>query len=137
MFNFIFEGKLGEILAPVLPLNQLFLAIQHGRNAEMQDIILSNKVDIRSTGESGYGAIHVAARYANQIALEVLINRGVSIDLLDTKGNSTLHYAAKYNNLDLCKYLCEVNLHIYLIKNKDFRFRSLQTLFKKHTIITL
>ena len=39
MFNFIFEGKLGEILAPVLPSNQLYLAIQHHKNAEVQDQI--------------------------------------------------------------------------------------------------
>ena len=39
MFNFIFEGKLGEILAPVLPSNQLYLAIQHHKNGEVQELV--------------------------------------------------------------------------------------------------
>ena len=39
MFNFIFDGKLGNILAPVLPTNQLYLAIQHHKNGEVQEHI--------------------------------------------------------------------------------------------------
>ena len=76
MFNFIFEGKLGEILAPVVSTNKLFLAIQHNRNDEVQVIIDSKEFDLTKLNDSGYGAIHVASRYDNKFALELLLSQG-------------------------------------------------------------
>ena len=52
MFNFLFDGKIGEILAPVTGTSQLYLAIQHHRNSEVQSLInaqtgysLSNSIE--------------------------------------------------------------------------------------------
>jgi len=76
MFNFIFEGKIGEYLAPVMPTNQLFLAIQHHRNSEVQNFILTNQCNYRNNSDSGYAAIHVACRYNNSYAIELLAAQG-------------------------------------------------------------
>lgn len=76
MFNFIFEGKLGEILAPVVSSNQLFLAIQHHKNAEVENCISTNQFDLNKNAESGYAAIHVACRYNNRLALEIILSQG-------------------------------------------------------------
>jgi len=79
MFNFIFEGKIGEILAPVVPSNQLFLAIQHHRNQEIQNLMSNNSYDVNEKLlllEGGYGAIHVACRYNNKFALELILSKG-------------------------------------------------------------
>ena len=36
MFNFLFDGKIGDILAPIQsPIQQFHLAIQHFRNSEV------------------------------------------------------------------------------------------------------
>ena len=76
MFNFIFEGKIAEILAPVSGVSaQLCLAIQHQRNDEVQRIIDSAGVDLRAS-DSGYSAIHVACRYNNRYAFDLLTSRG-------------------------------------------------------------
>lgn len=135
MFNFLFEGKIGEYLAPVLPNNQLYLAIQHHKNNEVQQLILSGQSDFRRVSESGYAAIHVSCRYNNFFALDLILqqgnlifryntspyicrvvsyglmyfkfNVGVSYDTPDSQGNLPLHYAAKYGHADLCKNLIE------------------------------
>lgn len=80
MFNFIFEGKIGEMLAPVAPSSPLFLAIQNHRNDEIQSLLLT--IDYRDSlklSEGGYSAIHVACRYNNRFALELLLSKGLLI----------------------------------------------------------
>lgn len=78
MFNFIFEGKIGEMLAPVSgPTSQLLLAVQHHRNEDMRNIIETTGLDLGKSGDGGYSAIHVAARYDNRYALEFILSRGL------------------------------------------------------------
>ena len=76
MFNFIFEGKIGEILAPVVPTNQLFLAVQHHRNADVQGLLHDINFDVNKLVEGGNTAVHIACRYNNRLALELMISRG-------------------------------------------------------------
>lgn len=76
MFNFLFEGKIGDILAPVVPSNQLFLAIQHFKNAELNNLLNSTGYNPAALADGGYAAIHVACRYNNRVALEILLSRG-------------------------------------------------------------
>ena len=75
MFGF-FEGVLGEILAPMVPQNQLFLAIQHHRHQETEGLLATGSFDVRKLGDNGVGAIHVACRYNNRHALDLLLQRG-------------------------------------------------------------
>jgi hypothetical protein len=77
MFNFIFEGKLGEILAPVTGAsNALFLAIQHQKNSEVHSILLNSGPELVRAMEGGYAAIHVACRYNNNYALDLIMSKG-------------------------------------------------------------
>ena len=77
MFNFLFDGKIGDILAPVVPSNQLFLAIQHHKNNEIAALLDTTGYNPRSN-EATYSAIHVACRYNNRFALDLLLTRGKS-----------------------------------------------------------
>lgn len=76
MFNFLFDGSIGEILAPVVPTNKLYLAIQHHRNDEVRmlwDTTLSNPSML---ADGSYAAIHIACRYNNRFAVELAIAKG-------------------------------------------------------------
>ncbi len=75
MFNFIFDGKIGDILAPVVPSNKLFLAIQHHKNAELSGL-WSSVGDVNRVAEGGVAAIHVACRYNNKFALDSILSMG-------------------------------------------------------------
>lgn len=106
MFNFIFEGKIGEMLAPISnPNQQLFLAIQHHRQEEVKKILSDGVVNITSNADSGYSAIHIACRYNNRLAVDILRSYGVPLELADRNGNTPLHYSAKSGHIDLCKFL--------------------------------
>eukprot|EP01038_Epipyxis_sp_PR26KG_P005459 gene5459-7557_t len=107
MFNFIFEGKIGEMLAPVVPTSQLFLSIQHHKNDDVQMLIATNAQELTKFSESGYTAIHVACRYNNRLALEIILNNGISVDFVDQSGNTPLHFASKYGHIDLCRFLID------------------------------
>lgn len=118
MFNFIFEGKIGDILAPVVPTNKLFLAIQHHRNNEIQSLWDGTISDPNVLSDGTQGAIHVACRYNNRYAVDFVLSRGTNIQLLDQNGNTPLHYAAKYGHLDMCKYIVEKGSKTHL-RNKQ------------------
>ena len=76
MFNFIFDGKLGEILAPVgSPAHAFFLAIQHHKNGDVQNEIIKNP-NLANVFESGHYPIHWACRYNNTFVLDLLLSRG-------------------------------------------------------------
>lgn len=77
MLRFLLEGSLGEILAPVTgTLNQLNLAIQHHRNQEITAILARENVDLSKIGDSGYAALHVACRFNNRFAFDLILDRG-------------------------------------------------------------
>lgn len=120
MFNFIFENtKIVDILAPVSnPNQQLFLAIQHHRQQEVQNLLGTIGPNALSGGDSGYGAIHIACRYNNRFALDLLLNSGATVDSQDRTGNIGLHYAAKNGHLEMCKFLIERGSNI-LKRNSD------------------
>lgn len=88
MFNFIFDGKIGDILAPVVPTNKLFLAIQHHKNDEVQQLMLNN--DLQRNADGGYAAIHVACRYNNRFALEMIVSKGKILVVERTVSNQLI-----------------------------------------------
>jgi len=118
MFNFLFDGKIGDILAPVVPSNQLFLAIQHFKNDQIPALLSTTGYDASRQQPGEYSAIHVACRYNNRYALDLLISRGTNLQLIDQNGNTPLHYASKYGHLELCKYLVESGCQVG-VKNKQ------------------
>lgn len=78
--------------------------------------------DLNRTDINGYAAIHVVCKYCNYDALNILVTqRGVSLVLPDTSGNTPFHWAAKYGHLDLCKYFIESGISP-LVRNNKGRF---------------
>lgn len=73
MFNFIFDGKIGEMLAPVGASNKLFLAIQHHKNDEIASLV---KIDGLRCANGTLTAFHVASRYNNRYAVDFLLSEG-------------------------------------------------------------
>lgn len=107
MFNFLFDGTIGDILAPVVPSNKLYLAIQHHRNNEIDGLWNITMKSANQLADDTQAPIHVACRYNNRYAVDFALSRGANIEFPDRNGNTPLHYAAKYGNLDMCKYLIE------------------------------
>lgn len=100
---------------------------------QINNFLQSGSVPLGDVNDSGYADIHVACRYNNRYALELLLNRGlnehqfdsrqhisfpvylcfdphcsgVSKDLQDKNGNTCVHYASKYGHVDTCRLLID------------------------------
>lgn len=105
-------------MAPVVPANKLYLAIQHHKNLEVQPIWDSTVSDPNALCDGNVAAIHIACRYNNRYAVDFALAKGTNIMVVDKEGNTPLHFAAKYGHLDLCKYLIEKGARSHL-KNKQ------------------
>ena len=92
MFGFFEKAisDISEIVAPIAATNQLFLAIQHGRNDECMMLINSacKDFDVTINSESGFGALHVACKFNNKEMVNEITQWGVSIEFLDRQGNT-------------------------------------------------
>ena len=127
MWGFIEKAvtDLTELVAPITNNNQLYLAIQNSRNDEAKFLIDMNNAEFNIHGlmaNCGHGALHLACRFNNKEVLDALTNKGVSIFLLDSVGNTALHYAAKYGHIEMCKYLVDQGATKQVItKNKEGR----------------
>lgn len=118
MLNFFFEGKIGEMLAPVTGTqNKLFLAIQHQKNDTIQSLI-NEAGDISRVSEGGLYVIHAAAKFNNFYAMDLVLKYGVDVNLKDVQGNTALHHAARNGNLDMVKVLVERGCSV-LAKNNS------------------
>jgi ankyrin repeat protein len=79
MFNFLFEGKLGEYLAPNSS-SPLFAAIQKNEADTIQNILsTASTIDLCKMDDTGYSAVHVACRFNNMFALQLIFSRGVHV----------------------------------------------------------
>lgn len=105
MFNFLFDGTIGEILAPVKSETCKFhLAIQHNKTQEVKDTchfvswpilnlirfiyvyyyfvskiqayLQSGAIQLGDIRDAGYADIHVACRHNNKPVLDQLVARG-------------------------------------------------------------
>lgn len=125
MFGFFEKAinDLSEIVAPIGASNQLFLAIQHGKNDECLMLINSacKDFDVRTNADCGYGALHVACKYNNREMVDEITRRGVSVEFLDKSGNTPLHYASKGGYLDLVKYLVDAGASVLRKNNQNQR----------------
>ena len=83
MFNFLLNTKAGEYLAPVAGTNQLFLAIQYHKDEQFKNLIQTASYETNQKfilREHGYSCIHVACRYNNEFATELLLAKGMKFN---------------------------------------------------------
>ena len=106
MFNFIFNGDIGQVLAPVNdPYEKLYIAIQQHNNTQVQSILAEHLIDLHKWNKLGVAAIHIACKSNNVWMVDYLLNAGIEPDSPDSKGNTPLHFAAKNGDVALCQSL--------------------------------
>eukprot|EP00611_Tribonema_gayanum_P004873 TRINITY_DN14102_c0_g1_i1.p1 TRINITY_DN14102_c0_g1~~TRINITY_DN14102_c0_g1_i1.p1 ORF type:complete len:105 (-),score=44.12 TRINITY_DN14102_c0_g1_i1:717-1031(-) len=104
MFNFLFQGNLGDIIAPIQsPEQQLLIAIQNRQMDKVQQLLEVQRVPANCRNQSGVTPVHMACQAGLQELLRRLAELGGDLAGADNSGNTPLHYAAKGGQIDTVK----------------------------------
>lgn len=77
-----------------------------GKWASIKENIKASGVGVIGTGH-GYAITHALAARGNQLAVELLLEKGASIEGRDENGRTMLHWAAEGGHERLVKFLLE------------------------------
>lgn len=97
MFSFLFNGSLGEILAPTKSdVERLYESIQEGRVDVAVKLIQEGEsgLDPNLPNSAGNRPIHMAAHAGYISIIEALVNHGADINSRGRNENTALHFAA-------------------------------------------
>ncbi|KAL1517256.1 hypothetical protein ABEB36_001043 [Hypothenemus hampei] len=101
------------------PMNQNVL--DYIRNSEVEQVekfLDENEDKKNELDASGMGLIHYSADIGNSEILQLLITKGININLQDGEGQTALHYASSCGHLDCIKLLLSNGAHCD-IKDSD------------------
>ncbi|CAH1984729.1 unnamed protein product [Acanthoscelides obtectus] len=66
-----------------------------------------NPHEVHQLDEEGLGLVHWAADSGHKPVLEILVRKGVNLDLKDCDGQTALHYAASCGHMECVQFLLE------------------------------
>jgi len=99
--------------------NETFLsyAIKRNNNPIINLILTSPILNLTYQNENGNTYLHLAVIQQNLRLVQILLDKGIFIDIQNNDGNTALHLAYYVNNLQIIKLLIENNID-FGIKNK-------------------
>ena len=71
-------------------------------------------VHIPSRDQHGFTPMHYATMYGHTAVLEVFINRGARIDIVNMGGDTLLHIAAAWGKYDIVQKVSTLHVCIYM-----------------------
>jgi ankyrin repeat protein len=89
--------------------NPMILAIKNGHINVVRMLIKLGSCEWNQSNIDGIQLIHVAAMHGHTQIVELLVEKGVPIDVVTTYGITPLHYAAMCKHLDVIKLLVRLN----------------------------
>lgn len=86
-------------------MKQLFTAVSQGDKKKLESLLSSKySPDVKNDTHS---LMHAAAEYGQTQILDVLINKGANVNILDSNGATPLHYGVKHNRPNALRFLLE------------------------------
>jgi hypothetical protein len=76
-----------------------------------------NYITEEEIAENSYNTIFDAVNDCSIVGVKLFINKGESVNIVDSQNNSLFHYSAKNNDLELIKYLIGNNANINVINS--------------------
>ncbi|XP_048242937.1 serine/threonine-protein phosphatase 6 regulatory ankyrin repeat subunit C-like [Haliotis rufescens] len=89
--------------------NILHLACQTGNVEVVKYVLSQDLVDINSRGWYSKTPVMLAAWEGHRDVVELLVNNGADVSLVDKGGNNILHYACDEAYLEVVKYVLSQN----------------------------
>ncbi|CAM9991623.1 unnamed protein product, partial [Choristocarpus tenellus] len=77
MFNFLFQGNLGDMIAPIKsPEAQLLIAIQNRDDSKMHELLEVQRVSATSCNDRGVSPMHMACQVGRLPLVQRLMELG-------------------------------------------------------------
>ena len=114
MFNFMFEGPLGEILAPITDKGELFLrAATAGDQAKMDGLCNEFGAGLwQHKNSRGVNVLHAVCQGPNTQLVDACLNQHLSIMVPDADGNTALHHASRGGHLKMVQRIMELGADV-------------------------
>ncbi|XP_067659906.1 putative ankyrin repeat protein RF_0381 [Haliotis asinina] len=99
--------------------NVLHFACRGGDVEVVKYVLAQDMVDINSRGWKRMTPAMMAAQKGNREVLELLVNKGVKVSLMDKKGNNILHFACRKGHVEVVEHILSENMVDINSKNKQ------------------
>mmetsp|Transcript_20316 Transcript_20316/g.30029 ORF Transcript_20316/g.30029 Transcript_20316/m.30029 type:complete len:477 (-) Transcript_20316:122-1552(-) len=111
MFNFLFQGNLGELIAPIQsPEQQLLIAIQNLQLDKVRQMLEDQKMPANCKNQNGVTPLHMASQMGLNDLVRRLIELGADLNAKDNNGNTAMHFAAKGGKIETVRILVDMGL---------------------------
>jgi len=101
--NAVSEGKLQEFFdvndVKVSLLSDVFLCKKVVQSRELLLLLIWSGGQVQKTDNTGFTALHWAARYANAENIQLIINAKADVNAIDTRGFNPLWYGKRFKGL--------------------------------------
>lgn len=95
----------------------LFAAVADNDVAELTKIMQKEEIDINHQSPSGLTALHYAAAEGSYECVQLLIDSGAEVELVDSQGCSALDFAVRGGHFDCASFLIKAGAEIKKIVN--------------------
>ncbi|XP_067668166.1 ankyrin-1-like [Haliotis asinina] len=96
-------------------------ACKEGNLQRVRDILQQNKNDIDKHGKDGMTPVMWAARRGHREILDLLVEKGANLQLVDDVRNNILHWACRGGNISMVKHIISINAVDISSKGRDGR----------------
>jgi len=93
--------------------------VKLGNDKRIKELLALDKYLVFEYDHFGQTGYHWAAKRGLKSTLEILVNHGKHLNLLDLNKRTPLYLAAKNNHFDVCKYLLEKGANPFKKSNND------------------
>lgn len=95
----------------------LFVAVADNDVAELRKIMQKDDIDINHQSPSGLTALHYAAAEGSYECMQLLLDSGAEVELVDSQGCSALDFAVRGGHFDCASCLIKAGAEIKKIIN--------------------
>lgn len=106
------DFKFVSRLRPEATSEDIYSACRDGDELYCKEWCMNPDHDLNQTDQHGFTPMHYATMYGHTAVLEVFINRGARIDIVNMGGDTLLHIAAAWGKYDIVQKLLKMNADI-------------------------
>ena len=138
MIELLAEQELGVNIGDDEGWTPLHYAAAYGQLETVRTLLrLGGRESMIKVAGTGEYPLHLAVAKGHKDIVSLLLNKGCSINVVDSEGRNVLHYAARYGQIHLIEMLAEQGLDVKLGDDEGLTPLHVATLGQLESVCTL